>query len=194
MWAGKLSTAAGGFGGHGQRTRVQAAPTELVPSMPASGLERVGYGLGLVGLEGGGVVCSWEGGAGGKRVRFDLQGLLVGGAAWYGGDGGCDGGGVGYGRAGLRVEVGVGGGRVVKSRPPWMHGAPSCFVNVVSSDFFKTKMGANTEAENEANKMSVLGRQGDVKEMKGLYLYLASDASRFQTGSDVILDDGYTLP
>ncbi|GAO52419.1 NAD(P)-binding protein [Saitoella complicata NRRL Y-17804] len=67
-------------------------------------------------------------------------------------------------------------------------------VNVVSPGFFKTKMGASTEAENEANRMSVLGRQGDVKEIKGLYLYLASDASSFQTGSDVLIDGGYTLP
>ena len=42
--------------------------------------------------------------------------------------------------------------------------------------------------------MTSLQRQGDTKEIKGLYLYLASDASSFQTGSDTIIDGGYTLP
>ena len=42
--------------------------------------------------------------------------------------------------------------------------------------------------------MAVLGRQGHVKEIKGLFLYLASDASSYQTGSDTNIDGGYTLP
>ncbi|KAL2440881.1 hypothetical protein ABEF95_008083 [Exophiala dermatitidis] len=67
-------------------------------------------------------------------------------------------------------------------------------VNVVSSGFFHAKMGAPPACENEANRMTVLGRQGHVRELKGLYLYLASDASSFQTGSDVLIDGGYTLP
>jgi NAD(P)-dependent dehydrogenase (short-subunit alcohol dehydrogenase family) len=41
--------------------------------------------------------------------------------------------------------------------------------------------------------MAVLGRQGHVKEIKGLYLYLASEASSYMTGSDVIIDGGYVL-
>jgi sorbose reductase len=35
---------------------------------------------------------------------------------------------------------------------------------------------------------------GDVREIKALYLYLASQASSFMTGSDVLIDGGYTLP
>ncbi|OOF98222.1 hypothetical protein ASPCADRAFT_164614 [Aspergillus carbonarius ITEM 5010] len=67
-------------------------------------------------------------------------------------------------------------------------------VNIVSPGFFDTKMGASPLAVNEAYRMAALGRQGHTKEIKGLYLYLASDASTYTTGSDVIIDGGYTLP
>ncbi|KAJ5526110.1 hypothetical protein N7494_012760 [Penicillium frequentans] len=67
-------------------------------------------------------------------------------------------------------------------------------VNVVSPGFFDTKMGASGFAINEAYRMSALGRQGHTKEIKGLYLYLASDASTYMTGSDVLIDGGYVLP
>ncbi|GJN76558.1 hypothetical protein PLIIFM63780_000042 [Purpureocillium lilacinum] len=67
-------------------------------------------------------------------------------------------------------------------------------VNIVSPGFFDTKMGASPLALNEAYRMSAMGRQGHVKEIKGLYLYLASDASTYMTGSDVLIDGGYVLP
>ncbi|KAF3384581.1 putative NADP-dependent mannitol dehydrogenase [Penicillium rolfsii] len=67
-------------------------------------------------------------------------------------------------------------------------------VNIVSPGFFDTKMGASPLCLNEAYRMSSLGRQGHVKEIKGLYLYLASDASSYMTGSDVLIDGGYVLP
>ncbi|PLN76817.1 NAD(P)-binding protein [Aspergillus taichungensis] len=67
-------------------------------------------------------------------------------------------------------------------------------VNIVSPGFFDTKMGASSETVQEAYRMTVLGRQGHTKEIKGLYLYLASDASTYMTGSDVIIDGGYVLP
>ncbi|PNP47475.1 hypothetical protein TGAMA5MH_01296 [Trichoderma gamsii] len=67
-------------------------------------------------------------------------------------------------------------------------------VNIVSPGFFDTKMGANPLAINEAYRMSTMGRQGHVKEIKGLYLYLASDASTYMTGSDLLIDGGYVLP
>ncbi|KAF4462411.1 short-chain dehydrogenase [Fusarium albosuccineum] len=67
-------------------------------------------------------------------------------------------------------------------------------VNVVSPGFFETKMGASPDCLQEAYRMAALGRQGHVKEIKGLYLYLASDASTYMTGSDVLIDGGYVLP
>ncbi|KAJ5743995.1 hypothetical protein N7533_008865 [Penicillium manginii] len=67
-------------------------------------------------------------------------------------------------------------------------------VNTVSPGFFNTKMGAGAEDENEVYRMAVLGRQGHVKEIKAAYLYLASDASSFTTGSDIVVDGGYLLP
>ncbi|KAF2024514.1 sorbose reductase SOU1 [Setomelanomma holmii] len=67
-------------------------------------------------------------------------------------------------------------------------------VNIVSPGFFDTKMGAGPQVINEGLRMIPLGRQGNVKEIKGLFLYLASDASSYMTGSDVIIDGGYVLP
>ncbi|KAL4896805.1 putative short-chain dehydrogenase [Aspergillus ambiguus] len=67
-------------------------------------------------------------------------------------------------------------------------------VNIVSPGFFDTKMGASPVTVHEAYRMASLGRQGHTKEIKGLYLYLASDASSYMTGSDVLIDGGYTLP
>ncbi|ROV98389.1 hypothetical protein VMCG_07201 [Cytospora schulzeri] len=67
-------------------------------------------------------------------------------------------------------------------------------VNVVCPGFFDTKMGAGPNVFNEGLRMTPLGRQGDVKEIKALYLYLASDASTYMTGSELVIDGGYTLP
>jgi sorbose reductase len=39
-----------------------------------------------------------------------------------------------------------------------------------------------------------LGRIGRPEELTGLYLYLASEASSYMTGSDVVIDGGYTCP
>jgi sorbose reductase len=39
-----------------------------------------------------------------------------------------------------------------------------------------------------------MGRAGEAHELKGAYLYLASDASTYTTGTDIIVDGGYCAP
>lgn len=39
-----------------------------------------------------------------------------------------------------------------------------------------------------------MGREGEASELKGAFLYFASDASSYTTGSDLIVDGGYCLP
>jgi sorbose reductase len=39
-----------------------------------------------------------------------------------------------------------------------------------------------------------MGREGEASELKGAFLYLASDAASYTTGADLIVDGGYCLP
>ncbi|OQU96982.1 hypothetical protein CLAIMM_02987 [Cladophialophora immunda] len=67
-------------------------------------------------------------------------------------------------------------------------------VNIVSPGWITTDMSTCTASINEANRMAVLGRQGNVKELKAAYLYLASNASSFVTGTVLHVNGGYLLP
>ncbi|RDA87628.1 hypothetical protein CP532_3807 [Ophiocordyceps camponoti-leonardi (nom. inval.)] len=69
-------------------------------------------------------------------------------------------------------------------------------VNTVSPGYISTEMidFASPEMREQWRSRMVLGREGRVKELKGAYLYLASDAASYTTGVDLIVDGGYTLP
>lgn len=56
------------------------------------------------------------------------------------------------------------------------------------------RTGASERVITEGLRMIPLGRQGDTKEIKAIFLFLASSASSYVTGSDYLIDGGYTLP
>ncbi|KAF7561123.1 hypothetical protein G7046_g3008 [Stylonectria norvegica] len=69
-------------------------------------------------------------------------------------------------------------------------------VNCVSPGYVHTEMITKQPKELMAKCMSMVpgGRTCQPAELKGLYTFLASDASTYMTGSNVIIDGGFTLP
>ena len=68
-------------------------------------------------------------------------------------------------------------------------------VNSVSPGYIRTELVeplADYHAQWEPK--IPLGRMGRPEELTGLYLYLASEASSYMTGSDIVIDGGYTCP
>lgn len=76
----------------------------------------------------------------------------------------------------------------------------SCFgngnvrVNSVSPGYVKTKLTDKMDPAliDKWSSVTPLGRLGSPKEISGAYVYLASDASTFTTGTDIIVDGGYS--
>ncbi|KAL2070689.1 hypothetical protein VTL71DRAFT_13715 [Oculimacula yallundae] len=68
-------------------------------------------------------------------------------------------------------------------------------VNTVSPGFIQSGLTAavSEEIKDQLREKTPLKQIGEVSEITGIYLYLASDASSFTTGTDVIVDGGYTL-
>jgi NAD(P)-dependent dehydrogenase (short-subunit alcohol dehydrogenase family) len=67
-------------------------------------------------------------------------------------------------------------------------------VNSISPGYISTEMGktANPEWKLEWVKLTPMGRFGETREVASAVVYLASDASSYFTGSNLVLDGGYT--
>jgi len=79
----------------------------------------------------------------------------------------------------LAVEW-IGFARANTISPGYMATEISDFIPQVTKDIWKSKIP--------------MGREGEVRELAGAYLYFASDASTYTTGSDLIVDGGYCAP
>ncbi|KAK5627409.1 hypothetical protein RRF57_003124 [Xylaria bambusicola] len=65
--------------------------------------------------------------------------------------------------------------------------------NSVSPGYIETEMTAfMSEETKKVNRDRIpMGREGETVELKGAYLFLASDASSYATGIDILIDGGY---
>lgn len=68
--------------------------------------------------------------------------------------------------------------------------------NTISPGYMATEISdfIPIETKNIWRDKIPMGREGEVHELKGAFLYLASDASSYTTGADLICDGGYVLP
>lgn len=73
--------------------------------------------------------------------------------------------------------------------------APGNIMTAMSDDFYLALGGGDMEAgKQEAVKAYPLGRLGQVDDIAGAVVYLASDAADFITGQILFVDGGYTVP
>ncbi|KAA8648303.1 hypothetical protein EYZ11_001987 [Aspergillus tanneri] len=68
-------------------------------------------------------------------------------------------------------------------------------VNSISPGYIDTGLSDFVDQKIQDLWLSMipLGRNGDAKELKGAYVYLASDASSYMTGNDMRIDGGYCV-
>ena len=68
--------------------------------------------------------------------------------------------------------------------------------NSISPGYIATEISSFVPPETKAiwNDKIPMGRPGEPRELKGAYLYLASDISSYTTGTDIKVDGGYSLP
>lgn len=68
--------------------------------------------------------------------------------------------------------------------------------NTVSPGYIATEISVFVPDETKEiwKEKIPMGREGLANELKGAYLYFASDASTYTTGSDLIVDGGYCAP
>ncbi|KAH8805806.1 hypothetical protein F5884DRAFT_860405 [Xylogone sp. PMI_703] len=68
--------------------------------------------------------------------------------------------------------------------------------NSISPGYMATEISdfVPKETKNIWKDKIPMGREGEAHELKGAYLYLASDAASYTTGADIVVDGGYCLP
>ena len=68
--------------------------------------------------------------------------------------------------------------------------------NTVSPGYIATELSDFIPPETKSiwRDKIPMGREGEAHELKGAYLYLASDISSYATGTDIIVDGGYSVP
>lgn len=68
-------------------------------------------------------------------------------------------------------------------------------VNSISPGYIDTGLSdfIDQKTQDLWYSMIPMGRPGLAKELKGAYVYLISDASSYTTGTDIIIDGGYTV-
>lgn len=69
-------------------------------------------------------------------------------------------------------------------------------VNSISPGYILTELTAdfNPEWHKKWLQLIPMGREANVKELWGAYVFLASDASSYMSGHNMIIDGGYSLP
>ncbi|GAB7351020.1 hypothetical protein MBLNU459_g1509t1 [Dothideomycetes sp. NU459] len=69
-------------------------------------------------------------------------------------------------------------------------------VNSVSPGYMATEISdfVPTETKDVWRSKIPMGREGEAHELKGAFLYFASDAASYTTGADLVVDGGYVLP
>ncbi|EAZ63264.1 peroxisomal 2,4- dienoyl-CoA reductase, and sorbitol utilization protein [Scheffersomyces stipitis CBS 6054] len=74
--------------------------------------------------------------------------------------------------------------------------APFARVNTISPGYIVTEISdfVSDDIKSKWWQFIPLGREGVTQELVGAYLYFASDASTYTTGSDLIVDGGYCAP
>ena len=70
-------------------------------------------------------------------------------------------------------------------------GARGIRVNCVCPGYTATALGSGEEGQRICEAFTALGRVAEVEDMSGVYLFLASDASRYMTGQSLKVDGGW---
>ncbi|NND67241.1 MAG: SDR family oxidoreductase [Halioglobus sp.] len=68
-------------------------------------------------------------------------------------------------------------------------------VNAIMPGFIETEMSLQTsdEFQEAARRRSVIGRIGELEDMEGVAVFLASEHSDFMTGQSIVMDGGHTI-